>query len=128
MWEGRSCNDQKALFQPISHYLKIRVTNGLSFISFITDQPTNTLSCRIEGVHGYGTRSARGGLYLSTRDHGSVGYRVPKEWATIGEAQRGVASLASFKRWSRAGFLAGYAGFECRVAGCGVCAWGGVPV
>ena len=83
---------------------------------------------RIDGVHGYGTRSARGGLYLSTRDHGSVGYRVPKEWATIGEAQRGVASLASFKRWSRAGFLAGYAGFECRVAGCGVCAWGGVPV
>ena len=78
---------------------------------------------RIEGVHGYGTRSARGGLYLSTRDHGSVGYRVPKEWATVGEAQRGVASLASFKRGSRAGFLAEYGGFECRVVGCGVCAW-----
>ena len=44
---------------------------------------------RIEGVHGYGTRSARGGLYLSTRHHGSVGYRVPKEWTTVGEAQRG---------------------------------------
>ena len=80
---------------------------------------------RIEGVHGYGTRSARGGLYLSTRDHGSVGYRVPKEWATLGEGHRGVGSLAAFKRQSRAGFLAEYGGFECRVVGCGVCAWNG---
>ena len=35
------------------------------------------------GLRRFGTRSARGGgLYLSTRDHGSVGYRVPKVWAT----------------------------------------------
>ena len=54
-----------------------------------------------------------------------MGYRVPKEWATVGEAQRGVVSLASFKRGSRAGFLAEYGGFECRVRGCGVCAWAG---
>ena len=80
---------------------------------------------RIEGVHGYGTRSARGGLYLSTRDHGSVGYRVPKEWATLGEEHRGVASLGAFKRRSREGFLAEYRGFGCRVVGCGVCAWNG---
>ena len=81
---------------------------------------------RIDGVHGYGTRAARGGLYLSTRDHGSVGYRVPKEWAALGEDHRGLASLAAFKRRSRAGFLAGYGGFECRVVGCGVCAGGRV--
>ena len=31
---------------------------------------------RVGDVHGYGTRSARGGMYLSTRDHGSVGYDV----------------------------------------------------
>ena len=47
---------------------------------------------RIDGVHGYGTRAARAGLYLSTRDHRSVGYRVPREWATMAEAQRGAVS------------------------------------
>ena len=76
---------------------------------------------RTEGVHGYGTRSARTGLYLSTRDHRSVGYRVPKEWASLSEVQRGAVSLGAFKRGSRAGFLAGYGAFECRVAGCRVC-------
>ena len=74
---------------------------------------------------GMGLGQPEGGLYLSTRDHGSVGYRVPKEWATLGEGFRGVGSLAAFKRQSRAGFLAGYGGFECRVVGCGVCAWNG---
>ena len=80
---------------------------------------------RIEGVHGYGTRSARAGLYLATRDHRSVGYWVPKEWATLSEAQRGRGSLAAFKRESRGGFLAGYGGFRCGVAGCRVCEWDG---
>ena len=76
---------------------------------------------RVDGVHGYGTRSARAGLYLSTRDHGSVGYRVPREWATLTEAQRGVGSLGTLKRGSRAGFLAVYRGFVCQARGCGVC-------
>ena len=79
---------------------------------------------RAGDVHGYSTRSARSGLYLSTRDHRSVGYRVPKEWATLSEGQRGVGSLAAFKRGSRGGFLAGYGSFVCGVAGCRVC--GGV--
>ena len=74
---------------------------------------------RVEDVHGYGTRSARAGLYLSSRDHGSVGYRVPTEWATVGAALRGVGSLAAFKRGSRAGFLGVYGAFGC--AGCYVC-------
>ena len=72
-------------------------------------------------MHGYGTRSARAGLYLSTRDHGSVGYRVPKEWAVLTEAQRGTGSLAAFKGGSRAGFLREYGAFVCRVGGCRVC-------
>ena len=59
-------------------------------------------------VHGYGTRSARGGLYVGTRDHRSVGYRVPAEWGSLTDAQRGMGSLAGFKRGSREGFLAGY--------------------
>ena len=81
---------------------------------------------RVGDVHGYGTRSARAGLHLSSRDHGSVGYRVPKEWGTLGEEQRGVGSLVGFKRGSRAGFLAGYGAFECGVPGCYVCGGPGV--
>ena len=78
---------------------------------------------RTGDVHGYATRSARAGLFLSTRDHRSVGYRVPKEWATIPEAQRAGGTLAAFKRTSRAGFLAGYGAFRC--GGCWVCTGGG---
>ena len=61
---------------------------------------------RIDGVHGYGTRSAGAGLYLTSRDHRSVGYRVHKEWATLTEAQRGMGSLAAFKRGWKGGFMA----------------------
>ena len=38
--------------------------------------------------------------------------------------QRGVASLAAFKRGFRAGFLAGCCLLVCDQAGCGVCIWG----
>ena len=62
-------------------------------------------------------------MYLSTRDHGSVGYRVPEEWGTLTEEQRGVGPLAGFKRGSRAGFLEGYGAFVC--GGCYVCGDGG---
>ena len=75
-------------------------------------------------VHRYATRSARSGLFVSTGDHRSVGYRIPKEWATLSEAQRGAASLAAFKRGSRAGFLAGYGGFVCGAVGCVPCGGG----
>ena len=68
----------------------------------------------------HGTRSTRAGRHLSTRDHGSVGYRIPEEWRSLGETQRGMGSLAGFKRASRAGFLGGYGAFRC--AGCYVCA------
>ena len=60
---------------------------------------------RTDCVHQYGTRSARVGMALTARDHRVVGYRIPKEWATLTEGQRGVGSLAAFKRGSRAGFL-----------------------
>ena len=76
---------------------------------------------RVADLHGYATRSARGGLAVMTRDHRVVGYRVPKEWATLTEAQRGVGSLAAFKRGSRAGFLEGYGAFVCTVRGCWAC-------
>ena len=76
---------------------------------------------RMGDVHGHATRSARRGLALKTGDHRSVGYRVPKEWATIPEAERGKGSLAAFKRGSKGSFLAGYGSFLCTSVGCGVC-------
>ena len=76
---------------------------------------------RTGDVHGYATRSARAGMFLATRDHRSVGYRVPKEWSALPEALRAVGSVAAFKRRSRGGFLAGYGAFVCDVRGCGVC-------
>ena len=79
---------------------------------------------RTSDVHRYATRSAGTGLALTARDHRVVGYRVPSEWATLTEEQRGVGSLAAFKRGSRAGFLAEYGSFVCGVAGCGVCQYG----
>ena len=48
-----------------------------------------------------------GGLHLGTRDHRSVGYRVPREWGLLTDAQRGMGSLAGFKREARAVFLGG---------------------
>ena len=80
---------------------------------------------RIGEVHGYGTRSAaRGGLHLGSRDHRSVGYRVPREWATLTEEQRGMGSLAGFKRESREGFLRGYRMNVCVRRDCYVCLGG----
>ena len=79
---------------------------------------------RVGDVHGHATRSARAGLFLSTRDHRSVGYRVPREWATLTQGQRGVGSLGRFKRESRRGFLGEYGGFVCTVRDCFVCAGG----
>ena len=76
---------------------------------------------RVRDVHGYGIRAAGRGIHVGTRDHRSVGYRVPTEWAGMARGEREIGSLAAFKRRSRAGFLAGYGGFECGVLGCGVC-------
>ena len=76
---------------------------------------------RVSDGHGYGTRSAGAGLFVSTRDHRSVGYRVPKEWGSLGADLRELGSLGAFKRQSKAGFLATYGNFRCGVRGCYVC-------
>ena len=80
---------------------------------------------RTGDVHGHATRAARMGLFVAGRDHQSVGYRVPTEWAALPEAQRGAVSLAAFKRVSKVGFLGGYGAFVCEVGGCRVCGGGG---
>ena len=61
-------------------------------------------------------------------DHGSVGYRVPKEWGSLTGDQRGMGSLAGFKRDSRRGFLEGYGAFVCLRRDCYVCRGGGDDV
>ena len=76
---------------------------------------------RVEQRHGYGTRSARSGLAFGTADHRSVGYGVPAEWGSLTEEERGVRSLAAFKRGSRASLLASYGRFGCVAVGCRVC-------
>ena len=43
------------------------------------------------------------------------------EWRSLTEEQRGLGAVSSFKRSSRAGFLAGYGGFSCQAVDCGVC-------
>ena len=73
-------------------------------------------------LHGYSTRSARRGLAVTARDHRLVGYRIPREWATVAGTLGGVGSLAAFKRRSRAAFLSEYGLFVCADAGCWVCA------
>ena len=74
-------------------------------------------------MHSHATRAAGSSLFVSTRNHGSVGYRIPKEWASVPAELRGVPSLAAFKRRSRVAFLSEYARFACIGVGCRVCAW-----
>ena len=80
---------------------------------------------RTEDVHSHNTRAARAGLYISTRDHRAVGYRIPKEWDTLSHELRTTKSLTTLKRKSKEGFLTEYRGFTCGVAGCFVCNEGG---
>ena len=41
---------------------------------------------RTADLHGHAPWSARRGLAVMARDHWVLGYRVPKEWATLTEA------------------------------------------
>ena len=50
-----------------------------------------------------------------------MGFRVPKEWGSLSSEQRGMGSLAGFKKGSRDGFLAGYGANVCAVRDCYVC-------
>ena len=60
-------------------------------------------------------------MYVSTRNHRQIGYRVPKEWETLTDTMRGVTSLGAFKRHSKGEFIRGYEQFKCSVRDCYVC-------
>jgi hypothetical protein len=76
---------------------------------------------RVRESHSLGTRAARSGLVVSTGDRRLVGYRIPTEWGTLTEEQRGIALVAGFKRSSKGDFLVQYEAFQCGVVGCSVC-------
>ena len=59
-----------------------------------------------------------------TNDKGSLGYRVPKEWALLPEELKKLKSKAAFKRQSKKQFIQQYKGFECRQVSCRVCGEG----
>ena len=76
---------------------------------------------RVSQTHDHGTRLASRGMYVSTRNHKQIGYRVPKEWETLTDTLRGVTSLGAFKRHSKGEFIRGYEQFKCSVRDCYVC-------
>ena len=80
-----------------------------------------TMLGRIEGDHGHNTRTASVGLFISAREHRSIGYRAPKEWATLPEGVRSLTSGDGFKRRSKKEFIDRYATFVCEDRGCHVC-------
>jgi hypothetical protein len=60
---------------------------------------------KVDESHGYGTRSARSGLVVGLGNHRMVAYKVPAEWRTLTEEQRGMGSMGGFKRSSRGDLL-----------------------
>ena len=76
---------------------------------------------KAEDTHSHNTRAAKNCLFLSTRDHRSLGYRVPKEWETLTPALRQMKSLSSFKNRSKGEFFKAYKSFKCMDRGCFVC-------
>ena len=76
---------------------------------------------RTVNVHEHATRSAGSGISILTRDHGSIKYRMPKEWSTISDELKECRSIAAFKGTSKKQLIEQYRVFECRELGCLVC-------
>ena len=76
---------------------------------------------RVSDIHSHNTRSAGSGLFLSSQDQRSIGYRIPKEWDTLPEELREMTSIYGFKKKSKNSFIADYRLFSCGVPGCYVC-------
>ena len=72
-------------------------------------------------IHRYETRAARGGIALGSKNHNSIAYRVPKEWASLPEELKEVKSYAGFKRQSKKLLLQQYSQFKCEKPNCQEC-------
>ena len=75
----------------------------------------------VSSVHKYATRSAKAGLFVSTQDHRSIGYRIPSEWLSLAGSLKDMGSLTGFKRKSKDSLLAQYKSFKCKEPNCFVC-------
>jgi hypothetical protein len=74
---------------------------------------------RVDKSHGYVNRSAS--LMVGSGKHRLVAYRVPAEWRTLTEEQRGIGSVGDFKRSSNGYFLVKFGFFQCMMVGFWVC-------
>ena len=63
-------------------------------------------------------------MFVSTRDHRQVGYKIPREWETLTDEMRKAVSIGAFKRQSKGEFIKGYGQFSCLTQGCYVCGGG----
>ena len=76
---------------------------------------------RVSSTHGHATRAANMGIYVAGKDHGSLSYRLSKEWSGLEEDLRKGRSLNAFKSRSKNELLRGYEAFECFEPQCRVC-------
>ena len=77
---------------------------------------------KVSDVHRHNTRSSSMDLYISSQDHRSIGYRIPREWQSLPKELKDVNSLGGLKRKSKEGFISTYKSFSCVRQGCFVCA------
>lgn len=85
--------------------------------------PKNQISllCKVRDAHSHNTRAAKTGISVTTQDHRSVGYRIPKEWSSLPEKLKEIKSRSGFKNKSKNDFLAMYGSFSCLRQDCYVC-------
>ena len=91
---------------------------------FVKDRlPNNQVAMlsRVSDRHSHNTRSSKSGLYVSTQDHRSIGYRIPKEWQALPEVLRQTNSLGGLKKKSKEMFLENYRKFSCKEQNCFIC-------
>ena len=79
---------------------------------------------RTANVHEHATRSAGSGISILTRDHGSIRYRMPREWSDISDSLKECRSITAFKGTSKRQMIEQYRIFECREEGCFICEGG----
>ena len=71
--------------------------------------------------HRHATRLAESGISTTSKDQGSIRYRMPKEWSDIPEDTRNCNSMVGFKEKSKKQLLEQYLRFECKRADCVIC-------
>ena len=93
----------------------------LAFLAWAITKLSVCYVDKVSSTHGHATRAANMGIHVAGKDHGSLSYRLPKEWSGLDEDLRREKSLNAFKRRSKKGFLKGYEAFQCTERGCRVC-------